>query len=316
MKYAEVIHDAWEMTQVAKKLKWFTFVPAAVAVLVFVAEVAWQMFWYSEEFGLISSEVSVFGALSNFLNFLVEHNLILLAVFLLIFVLFFAFVLPAWVQSTTILAVRHSFETPDKPLSIRQKMIKGFDYFFELFELNAVLGPFQFLTITFFLLTFYRIFHDSLFKLFFPVIIVYIILSFFINMFTAFSPYFVVCEKDGFGASIKRSIALVFLNFGRTFAVILLMLLVNFRIIINVLVILGVPFGLLIALTYFASSAWLGFAIFIAIVIGVVAIGFAAYLTAVIEVFSVAVWERTFTTLTEEQKLMETFDAEDKLEDE
>ncbi|MDH3324917.1 MAG: hypothetical protein OEL89_04730 [Candidatus Peregrinibacteria bacterium] len=301
MKYAEVIHDSWEMTQSASKLKWFAFVPAAVAVLVFVAEVIWQMYWYSEEFGFVGEHVSVFAAIGKFINFLVEHNLILLAVFFLIFVLLFVFVLPAWIQSTMILGVRHKFEKPEKYMSIRQKMIHGFDHFFKLFELNAILAPFQFLTIMFFLLTFFRIFHDSLFKLLSPIIIVYIICAFFINMFFSFAPFFIVCKKEPLGLAIRRSIGLVFLNFGRTFAVILLMLLVNVRIIVNVLVILGVPFGLLIAITYFASSAWLGLAIFVSVIIGIVAIGFASYLTAIIEVFSVAVWERTYTTLVEEQ---------------
>jgi hypothetical protein len=298
MKYSEVIHDAWELTQNAPKLKWFAFVPGFVAVLIFVLEVAWQLYWYSAEFGLFSKSLPVGEALSQSFRFLVDHHLIVWAIIVALFFIVFAFVLPAWITGTMILGVRHRFEMPDQYFSLRQKMIEGFSYFFKLFELKAILAPFQFLSIVFFAATFYRVFHDSFFSVFSPVIIIYFVVAFFINIFFAFAPFFLVCENRDLGSSIKGSMGLVFLNFGRTLSVVLLMFLVNFRIIVNVVVVLGVPLGVLFAVSYFAS----GVAIFLSVLLGVVAIALAAYLTAIIEVFSIAVWERTFVTLREEQQ--------------
>jgi hypothetical protein len=304
MKYAEVIHDAWEMTQESSKLKWFVFVPSVAAVILFIAEITWQMFWLSEEFGFLHANFSV-SMIGSFFGFLSLHHLIIWSILLILFVAFFAFFVPAWVSATMLLGIRHQFQTPEKYFSIRQKIITGFEYFFHLFEFNALLAPFQFLTITFFVVTMYRFYHGDIFDLMWPVIIIYSIVSFFINLFLSFCPYFIVYENQPVGVAIKKSIALVFLNFSRTFAVLLLMLFVNLRVIFNVIVVLGVPFGLLFAISYFANL----FAIIVAIILSIAAILFAAYLTAIVEVFVTAVWERTFTTLREQQDELEGIES-------
>jgi len=300
MKYAEVIHDAWEMTQESSKLKWFVFVPSVAAVLLFIFEITWQMFWLSEEFGFLHADLSV-DMLGNFFGYLSSHHLILWIILLVFFVIFFAFFVPAWVAATMLLGIRHQFQTPEKYFSIRQKIISGFEYFFPLFEFHALMAPFQFLTISFFAVTMYRFYHGVIFDFMFPVIIVYTIVAFFINLFLSFCPYLIVYENLPVGVAIKRSIGLVFLNFSRTFAVLLLMLFVNLRVIINVIVILGVPFGILFAISYFANI----FAIFVAVALSIAAVLLAAYLTAIVEVFATAVWERTFTTLREQQDILE-----------
>ncbi len=300
MKYAEVIHDAWEMTQDSAKLKWFAFVPSFVAVLVFMGKVAWQMHSYLTDFGVLQNPPEKFTIFLELIDFLVDNNLLTMAIFSLIFVIFFVFVLPSWIQATMILGIRHNFEDPEGRFSLRGKMIEGFGYFFKLFELRGLLGMFELVTIVFTLLSVYHVWKSEIFVILMPVIVVYICFAIFVNFFTAFAPYFVVCSGKDVLSSIKKSFGLVFMNLGRTFAVIMLMFLVNFRIIINVLVILGVPFGLLLGVSYFASSEWLGFAIFVAVILGFGAVCFTAYLTAIIEVFSMAVWERTFTTLQEE----------------
>ncbi len=309
MKYAEVIHDAWEMTQESSKLKWFVFVPSVAAVILFIVEITWQIFWLSEEFGILHANFSI-SMIGNFFNFLSTHHLILWIVLLIFFVTFFAFFVPAWVSATLLLGIRHKFQTPEKYFSIRQKIISGFEYFFPLFEFNALMAPFRFLTISFFAVTMYRFYHGIIFDFMFPVIIVYSFVALLIHLFLSFCPYLIVYEKQPVGIAIKKSIALVFLNFTRTLAVLLLMLFVNLRVILNVVVILGVPFGILFAISYFANI----FAIFVAVVLSIAAILFAAYLTAIVEVFATAVWERTFTTLREQQDELEGIEPTDNSE--
>ena len=117
----------------------------------------------------------------------------------------------------------------------------------------------------------------------------------------SFAPYFIVCEKKTLSTAIKKSVSIVFLNFGKTMSIILLMFLVNFRILINVVIILGVPLGVLLAMTYFANSV----ATVLSVLVGIALLGFAAYLTAIVEVFSTAVWTRTFFEMREQQKKLE-----------
>ncbi len=299
MNYSKVIHLAWQLVNTQPKLKWFAFIPSFVAVLVFVLEVLWQLYLYFSEFGVIDSHINIESIKSTY-AFLMEKSLIFWVILTVIFILFFTFIMPSWIRGTLILGIQHAFEKEDTYLSIRQKMIESSNYFFRIFELHALLSPFQYLSIALFVATFYRYYHDSLFTLLVPLLIVHVIISTIIQILFAFTPYFIVEEDATLGEGLKKSIGLVFLNFGTTLAIIFLMFLVNFRVIVNVFVILGVPIVILGSFSYFASS----FALTISIIIGIALISLAAYLTAIIEVFSTAVWERAFATLRHKQELI------------
>ncbi len=296
MRYAEIIHDAWSLTISNSKLKWLIFIPSFVAVLIFVLEVAWQMYLYWGEF--VSDHEFSIDSISFVFNFLVENNLLGWVVFGTIFILFFVFVVPSWVHAAIILGVKQKLNYPEKYCSVRKKLISAYDYFFRLFELHAIAGIFSLWSIALFIATFYRIFHDSFFKLIWPILIVYAIFASIITIFISFSAYFIVCENKSLVQSINKSINLVFLNFGKTMVIILLMFLVNLRVILNVIVVLLVPIGLFAAFTYFNSSLML----ILSIVLGLGLLGFTAYLTAILEVFSTAVWTEAFLQMREDQK--------------
>ena len=303
MHYGTVIHKAWELTQREKKLKWFAFVPAFVAVVVFLAEVVWQFYWYRAEFGA-AGEISIWQAFGAFFSFLSQHDLVAEAIFFVFFILIFAFIIPAWTEGVILLGARSQRRSPETRLSLRATIIRAFRYFFPMFEFRAVMTPFQYLTVLFFLLTFYRLYHD-IFAIFWPIIFVYCILMVGLNFFFAFTPHFILYENLAWRDAMKKSFSLVFLNFGATLAVIGLMMLVNLRILVNVLVILGIPALGFLALSYFASSGWLGFVIFVVGAMSVGAIFLASYLAALLEVFSASVWEQTFAHLQAKKLLAE-----------
>ncbi|MCF7906118.1 hypothetical protein K9L63_02950 [Candidatus Gracilibacteria bacterium] len=302
MRCAEFIRQAWNLTVASPKLKWFVFIPSFVAVIVFVAEIGWQVGLLSEELGFIR-EHFVWSTIGTSVGFLSKHHLLGWALFLGIFVLLFEFVLQSWILATLILSVRQKFIEPEKYLSLRQKMIEGSRHFFKLFEFHAIFSPFAFMTIVLFTGTMFRYYHGEIFSsIILPILLVYVVLAFLVNIFTSFCPYYMVCERCGVGESVRKSIGLVFLNFGTTMTIILVMFLVNFRIIINVLVVLGVPLGMIFLASYFATSSWLGLAMGVGVLIALVLLMFTAVLTAVVEVFSTAVWERAFTHLRVRQK--------------
>lgn len=304
MKYTRIIADAWQLTTDNKKLVWFAFVPSFIGVLVFMIEVAWQYFVISEEFGGVQKGF-VFEKIGDIFHIAQEYNLLSIGIFLTIFVLIFYFVLPAWIQSSLILGVQHRYKFPEKRLSLRQKIVEGFDHFFELFELRAILSPFDLGSIAFFGLTMFRYYHGDVFNFFLPILIGYGIFSLFAAMFVLFSPYFIVEEGVPFIRSIRRSIGLVFLHFGRTMGLAMLMILINVRVVVNVLVVFGVPALIFGIATYFTDNWWQGFFVILGSLVGVGLIGLAAYLSAILEVFSVAFWQRAFTQLRAEQKELE-----------
>ncbi len=294
--YAKIIHDAWSLTISNSKLKWLVFIPSFVAVLVFVLEVAWQMYLYWGEF-VTKHEFSI-DTISNVFNFLVENNLLGWVIFGTIFILFFAFVVPSWVHAAIILGVKQKLDYPEKYCSVREKMVKAYGYFFRLFELHAIKSIFSLWSLALFVATFYRIFHDSFFKLIWPVLIFYAICASIITIFMSFSSYFIVCDDEPLGLSISKSVNLVFLNFGKIMVIIFLMFLVNLRVILNVLIVLIVPIGLFAAFTYFNSSLML-------ILLSILSLGllvFTAYLTAILEIFSTAVWTGFFLKIKKNRK--------------
>lgn len=314
MKYAKVLHDAWNFASNNRKIVWFAFLPSFVTVLIFVAESAWQGFFMFEEFGRLKHG-TVFGGIGNFLEFISAHSLWGWFIFLLFIIFLFSFVFPSLIQSAIILSIRQKFIDQEKRISLRQKTIDGTNYFFKMFEFHAITSPFSFLTIVFYFLAFYRYTHGDTSNIIFSLIIIFTIIAAFVNLFLAYTPFYIVCEKENLGPAMKKSIGLVFLNFGKTVGLILLMLLVNLRVIINVIVVFGVPSGIIYLTTLFAKSDWL-FTISIAggIIGGILALGLAAYLTAILEVFSLGFWERAFTKLRQEQRKLE-FNEEDSIPD-
>jgi hypothetical protein len=315
MKYTKVLHDAWNFASENKKMVWFAFLPSFVTVLIFVAESSWQGFFMFEEFGKIEHG-TVFNKIGSFIDFISIHHLWIWFIFLLFVIFLFSFVFPAWIQSTIILSIRQKFTAPEKKLSLRQKTIEGSNYFFKMFEFHAIISPFSFLTIIFYFLAFYRYTHGDTSHFFFTILIILAIIAVFVNLFFAYAPFFIVCEKESVSTSLKKSIGLVFLNFGKTVGLILLMLLVNLRVIINVLVVFGVPIGIIYLTSLFTKSDWL-FTVSVigGIIGGIVMLGLAAYLTAILEVFSLGFWERAFTTLRQEQKKLE-FDNDEPVPEE
>jgi len=292
MKYADVLRDSWKITIESRKLKWFAFIPSLVALVFFVAEILWQFYFYSTEFGFLETHVSL-NDISGFVGFLSDKSLLGVAIFGVIFVLIFTFIMPSWIDAVLILGVKKKFEEPDVPISLRRKILEGFSYFFNLFELKAVMSPFAISTILLTIATLFRIYHGELFSLFSPVLIIFFIFALLINLLFAFAPYFIVCNNQSFSEAIRSSAGMVFLNFGRTVALMALMFLVNLRILINGMVILGVPLGVIIFISSFSNFA----ATIFIVVVGGLAIFLTTYLTAVVEVFSTAVWQRGFTDL-------------------
>lgn len=302
MNYAQIIHDAWRLTVNTGKLKWLCFFSSFAAVVFFVGEILWQAGLLSEELGIVNHHY-VYGKAGEGLKFLMNHNLVGWAIFLTIFILLFQFALPSWILSSLILGIKRRFQFPDKYLSTRQIIIDGFQYFPKLVELHAIFAPFSFMTITFFSITMYRYYHGEIYDhIFLPAIIFFAICALVINIFTIFCPFFIVLEDTPVMGSIKKSIALAFVNLEVTLSVIIIMVLVNIRVIINVIVVLGVPMGLFFALSFFAKSSWFGFAITTVAIIGIGLLALSAYLTAILEVFSNAVWVRSYEALRAKQE--------------
>lgn len=302
MDYSQIIHDAWRLTTGTSKLKWLCFFPSFAAVVFFVVEIIWQGGLLSEELGILEHSF-VYSKIGEILSFITQNHLLGWAIFVIIFVLLFQFVFPSWISSSLILGIRRRYDHPDKYLSGRQIILDGFQYFPKLVELHAIFSPFAFLSIAFFSVTLYRYYHGDIFSnILCPILIVFSIFALIVNIFTIFCPFFIVLEDAPVMTSIKKSVGLVFVNLEATMTVIMIMILVSFRIIMNVVVVVGVPIGLFFAVSYFAQTGWFAFALSVVGLVSIVLLGLSAYLTAIVDVLSNAIWIRVFDCLRTKQE--------------
>lgn len=300
MNYAKIIRESWQLTVDNPKIKWLILVPTFMAVFIFALKVAWQGFMYASRLGYIEQgfDINTVGEAAAFLS---SNGLWDWGIVLVLITLIFMFVIPAWIDSTLILCVNHKIKNPDKYLSIKQKMLQAFGFYFRMFELNAVLSIFSLISIALFTATVFRFFNSSLLAILGVGIAIYAVISLVINTLFSFAHYFMVCDDEGLGDSLKKSASLVFLNLMPTIGVLLIMFLINFRVVVNIMVVLGVPVGIFTAIALFNNSAITA----IAIILGIFLFGLAAYITSITTVFSTAMWIKALDELKRRQSLLE-----------
>jgi hypothetical protein len=239
------------------------------------------------------------------LSYVADNSLWAISILAVLLIALFMFIVPLWVQGTLILCVRHKLVSPDTKFLLRPKMLKGFEYFFPFFKFEAGTSIFSLLSIVFFALSIHRYF-ESLFDLIWPVILVYAVIAMIINLFLSFAPFYIVTQNLSTSEAIKKSAALVFTHMGETVTIMLLMFLVNFRILLNVIVVLGVPIAALVAFTLFTTKT----ALVLSLLFGFILVSLAAYLTAIMAVFMTTVWALSFEILKAEHDQIIAIDEE------
>lgn len=300
-KYAKILHDAWEATLTHPRLKWFVFVPSFAAVLMFAAKIGWQLVMFLDKWEVID----FWKVGSEILGYILENGLVFWVVLAIILVVIFVYVVWAWVEATVMLAIKKIMKNPDTRISVRQNMIEATKYFFRIFELHAVLGVFSIWSIMLFGASMYRYLTPDLFSMLFPVLIIFSIVALFVNIFTSFAPYYVTHEDSGLLQSLRKSAGLVFMNFGSTLVIVFLIILVNIRIIINVLVGIGVPALLIWVFANFTNI----FVVAVSILLGIILLALASYLTALVEIFTTGVWTKSFWRFRAAEEKLESAEA-------
>ncbi len=290
MKYAEIIKDSWHLTVENPRIKWLVLIPSFFGVLIFTIEIAWQLYLYADKYDLM--DITAGEGYGILLNYVTDNSLWGVSILAVLLIALFMFIVPLWVQGTLILCVRHKLVSPDTKFFLRTKMLKGLEYFFPFFKFEAATSLFSLLSIAFFAASIHRYF-ESLFELIWPIIVGYALVAMVVNLFLSFAPFFIVAQNLSTSQAIKKSAKLVFTHLGETVTIMLLMFLVNFRMVLNVVVVLGVPIAIIAAFTFFNTST----AIVLSILFGLALVGLAAYLTAIMAVFMTTVWALSYEIL-------------------
>jgi hypothetical protein len=191
--------------------------------------------------------------------------------------------------------------------SVSKSIVAGLQRFFQMFEFNAAVW---FFSITTFLVVVSRMYMMGIISSTFGIIIITIwtTIIFLVNLFLAYTKQIITLEGLGFFDAMQKSAWLAIENLGITLRYVLISMLMHVRIIINIVILIGVPMLLL----YLASvtniitlSLFQGW--FLIVVLGLLCI--VAYINAIIEAFFQTFWYKVYCIVSNPQYNSTTSDS-------
>lgn len=296
MHSRDIVRKAWQITQVhLKKLIWYGSIPAFFTVIVSSIYSLYQYnaFRHSELFAP-GEKSDLKPMLQMIWTWISSHpwGTVLFVIVALLFLLGYV-ILPPIFNGTLIAAVMriHDFKPIDGSLET------GLRKFFPLFEFGLLTGSFGVLTLFTegsFILRWWGV---NVFLVALPMLIFISIIGLIITFLFTYAQYYIVLQDSSLIGSIKESVILVLSNFRKTILIFLLMLLIGVRVVLNVVLVLLIPMGM-VALGSFFSHIFSS--IIILSLLGAVALALllvSSYLFGLFHIFSTAVWVLTFAVL-------------------
>lgn len=299
MDVRNIVRKAWQVTQVhLKKLIWYGSVPAFFTIVVSSVYLAYQYnaFQHSEVMGGGHQQMNlaydlkvVWGIVSGHPGFTVFA--IILAVFI-----FAGYTLTPPIFRATLIQALMRIKNYE---SITGSFEIGVRRFFPMFEFALITGSFSIITVfteSSFIL---RWWGESMFFLALPVLLFIGMVGVIASFLFTYSEYFIVLEDKHLIESIKESVILVISNLRKTILIFILMLLIGVRIILNVVLVLFIPMGIVALGGYLATTFLHTIGLVILGILGFGVLLVASYLMGLFNVFSTAVWVFTYSALTE-----------------
>lgn len=297
MNVRDIVRKAWQVTQVhLKKLIWYGAVPAFFTILISTTYIAYQYnaFRTSAYFGNIES--SLLNDVRSAWDIVTSHPKFTVVIVVMGIIAGTGYILlPPIFRGTLISALMRirNYE----PISGSFEM--GVRRFFPMFEFAIITGGFSIITIfseSSFIL---RWWGETAFFIALPILILIAMVGLIASFLFTYTEFFIVLENKKLIKSISESVILVISNLRKTILIFILMLLIGVRIILNVLLVLFIPTGVIIVMSYFATTLLNTIGIVIAGVLGFIVLLIASYLMGLFNVFATAVWVFTFAVLHE-----------------
>ena len=255
MNVRDIVRKAWQVTLVhLKKLIWYGAVPAFFSTLVGSAYLAYQynafkhsaLFGADQERSLFEGVRTIWGIISMY----PKLSIIVVIIGLLVFACYV--LIPPIFRGTLIHALMkiRNYEPTTGSLEV------GVRRFFPMFEFAIITGSFSIITIfteSSFIL---RWWGEGIFFMIFPLLLFIAMVGLIASFLFTYTEYFIVLEDKRLIKSIGESVILVLVNLRKTFLVFILILLIGARVILNVILILLIPMGLVLLTGYVATVFW------------------------------------------------------------
>lgn len=298
MNVRDIVRKAWQITQVhLKKLIWYGAIPAFFHTLVSGVYIAYQYnaFRHSSLFGEAGTGTGLTKDLGFLWQIISSHpKLTVLFIITGILVLIGNILLPPVFRGTLIHALMRirNYET------ITGSMEIGIRRFFPMFEFALITGSFSIITVfteSSFIL---RWWGENIFFFALPILLFIATVGLIVSFLFTYSEYFIVLENKRIIQSIAESAILVLSNLRKTILIFLLILLISVRVILNVIIVLCIPTGLVFLAGWLATTFLQVIGIAIALLLAVVILLVTSYLMGLFNVFSTAVWVFSYAELT------------------
>lgn len=300
MTVRDIVRKAWQVTQVhLKKLIWYGAVPAFFSTVVSSVYLAYQyhafqtssLFTHKDP-SLGDSVQVAWGLVSTYPKlsiFLVVLAAVVFAGYTVLPPIFHAALIQALIRIKNYEPISGSFEI-------------GLRRFFPMFEFALISGSFSIITVfteSSFVL---RWWGEQVFFFILPIFLFIAMVGLIASFLFTYAEFFIVVDNKPVIKSIGESVILVISNLRKTILVFILMLLISARIILNVILILLIPMGVVAIGGYLASVFVSTVGIVLISIFAVAALMVTSYLMGLFNVFSTAVWVYTYVLLAHKEK--------------
>lgn len=298
MDSRNIVRKAWQITQVyLKKLIWYGSIPAFFNILVSSTYLTYQFnaFRHSALFNP-EEDQNILGTANTVWEVVREHPKLSVSLIIIAAIIFACYsLLPPIFNGMLISAVTriHDYHSFDGVAET------GVRRFFPMFEFRALMGAFSITTLfteSSFIL---RWWGESIFYVVLPFLLFIAIVGFIMSILFTYSEFFIVLDNKGIIGSISESCVLVIANIRKTILIFILTLLIGVRAILNVILVLLIPFLIVVLTSYFATLQFALLGIILGIGVGIVLSTLAAYLLGLFHIFTTTVWVLTFKEITQ-----------------
>jgi hypothetical protein len=233
-----IFFEAWEITQKQKKsLFWFGFLPAFVSLLIGSILIYIQFILLTNS-QLFSDDPKSFVDIFKPMIVWIFSELSIVWIIISILVILFAYFFVPVFSEGAIIAMVKQYKEEGK---MDEGWVKGALHFLPLFEFSLIknsLKPFSIMLEFLFAL---RMMGTTALIFLQPIFLMVLCFSLLFLFCCSYAPQFIVLKDLSAGASIGKSVKMAILFVRNTFSMLILFLLIELRVIFNVLVILLVP---------------------------------------------------------------------------
>ncbi|MFA5917073.1 MAG: hypothetical protein WC850_02440 [Candidatus Gracilibacteria bacterium] len=278
----DIVIPAWEVIKNDFKVKRFYFFPGLLSIISLTTILLYQS---------IYTYIVIFHkkekALELILQFFHSDYFIEFVVGVALFLIIYIFIIPIFEGGL----IKYLDE---KKNGVQMNSLDavgfGLSRFLPMFEYSNVFSEFKYISILNSYLFLIRFIGIEYIKYINYLIIFILMISTFINILFAYAKYEIVLKNKGVFESIAISTQISILNLKNTLKLYILMFIINIRVLFNFLIFLFFPILLVISVSYFTTKIFLAFAIIMILIMFIFFVLLIGYVTAVLEVFKVAVW--------------------------